>query len=115
MTYRILADIVVIIHFLWIVFLIFGGLLGRRNRAIRIFHIAGLTCALVIQVSGWYCPLTDVEVWLRSQHRQGLSYKGSFIVHYVEQLVYIEVPHWSIVVLTAMLCAFNGWLYLRKR
>jgi hypothetical protein len=115
MIYKILADIVVFIHFFWIVFLIFGGLLGTRNRAIRIFHVTGLAFAFVIQVSGWYCPLTDLEVWLRSRHAQGLSYRGSFIIHYIERLVYIEVPHWSIIVLTVMLCVFNGWLYLRKR
>jgi hypothetical protein len=115
MIYRILADGVVVIHFLWIVFLVFGGLLGTRNRTVRIFHIPGLAFAFVIQVSGWYCPLTDLEVWLRSRQAEGASYHGSFIIHYIERLVYVEVPHWSIIVLTVMLCVFNGWLYLRRR
>jgi hypothetical protein len=112
---RILADIVVVVHFLWIVFLIFGGLLGTRHRTIRIFHVFGLVFAFVIQVTGWYCPLTDLEVWLRSRQPGGVAYRGSFIIHYIEQLVYVEIPHRGIIVLTVMLCAFNGWLYLRKR
>jgi hypothetical protein len=115
MLYTILADIVVVIHFLWIVFLIFGGLPGTRNRAVRIFHVSGLVFAFVIQVTGWYCPLTDLEVWLRSRRAGGVAYRGSFIIHYIEQLVYVEIPHRGIIVLTVMLCAFNGWLYLRKR
>ncbi len=115
MIYKVLADIVVLVHFLWIVFLIFGGLLGVRYRAVKIAHVAGLLFAAGIQVSGWYCPLTDLEVWLKSRYAPGLAYRGSFIIHYVESLVYIEVSHWTIVALTVLLCAFNGWLYLRKK
>jgi hypothetical protein len=115
MTYKLLADFVVFIHFLWVAFLVFGGFLAPRNRAIRIFHMAGLVFAFVIQVSGWYCPLTDLEVWLRSRHAPGLSYRGSFIIHYIEKLVYIEVPHALIVVLTGILCALYIRFYCRKR
>ncbi len=115
MIYKILADIVVAIHFLWIVFLILGGLLGMRHRVFRIFHISGLVFAFVIQATGWYCPLTDLEVWLRSHQAHGLAYRGSFIIHYMEELVYIDLSHRTIVALTVLLCAFNGWLYLRKR
>ncbi len=115
MVYKILADIVVVVHFFWIVFIILGGLIGARRRAVGIAHISGLAFAFVIQVSGWYCPLTDLEVWLRSQQAPGLAYHGSFIVHYIEELVYIDVPRGAIIVLTVLLCAFNGWLYLRKR
>ncbi len=115
MIYRVLADIVVLIHFLWIVFLIFGGLLGVRYRAMKIFHVAGLIFALVVQLSGWYCPLTDLEVWLKARYAPGLAYRGSFIMHYVEELVYIEVSHQVIVALTVFLCAFNVWVYLRKK
>jgi hypothetical protein len=115
MIYRILADGVVFVHFCWIVFLVFGGLPGRRYRTVKIVHVSGLVLALVIQVSGWYCPLTDLEVWLRSRQAHGLSYRGSFIIHYIEQLLYIQIAPWIIIVLTGTLCAFNGWLYLRKR
>ncbi len=113
--YRVLADLVVVVHFLWIVFLIFGGLFGVRYRVMKICHAAGLLLAVVIQVSGWYCPLTDLEVWLKSRYAPGLAYRGSFIVHYVEKLVYIQIPHEVIVVLTVLLCGFNGWLYLREK
>jgi Protein of Unknown function (DUF2784) len=113
--YKILADVVVAVHFLWIVFLIFGGLLGVRHRAIKIFHVAGLLFAAVIQVSGWYCPLTDLEVWLKSHYAPGVAYRGSFIIHYVEKLVYIRISHGEVIALTILLCIFNGWVYLRKK
>ncbi len=112
MIYRILADIVVFSHFLWILFLIFGVFWGIRNKVIRIAHIAGLAFAIVIQVFDWYCPLTHLEVWLRSKHDPTLSYSGSFIVHYVERIVYLEVSGKLIFILSILLCLINIWLYL---
>jgi hypothetical protein len=114
MIYKILADSVVLIHFLWIIFLFLGALWGVKNRIVKIFHIVGLVFAFAIQILDWYCPLTHLEVWLRSKHASALTYTGSFIIHYVEEIVYIELSRTLILVLTLILCGFNAWLYLRK-
>lgn len=114
MIYKILADTVVLIHFLWIVFLILGALWGRRSRTVKVLHISGLVFAVFIQVFDIYCPLTYLEVWLRAAHDPALSYTGSFIVHYIEKLVYIELSSKAIFVLSILLCGFNGWVYLRR-
>ncbi len=114
MPYRILADITVLIHFLWIIFLILGAFLGAKNKAIKIFHISGLVFAFIIQIFDWYCPLTHLEVWLRSRHNPALTYTGSFIIHYVEAIVYIELPRHLIFILTVFICGFNAWFYLKK-
>jgi hypothetical protein len=114
MLYRILADIVVLIHFLWIIFLFLGGLWGGRSKAVKIFHLSGLSFALILQIFNWYCPLTHLEVWLRSRQDSGLTYAGSFIIHYVEEIVYIELSRHLILILTLFLCGFNVWFYLRK-
>ncbi len=115
MPYKILADIVVLIHFLWIIFLIFGAVLGVRNRTIKIFHISGLVFAFVIQIFDWYCPLTHLEVWLRGKHNPALSYTGSFIIHYVENVVYLDVSKHLILILTILICAFNVWFYSKNK
>jgi hypothetical protein len=115
MLYKILADSVVLIHFLWIVFLFLGAFWGIRNKAVRIFHIFGLVFAFMIQIFDWYCPLTHIEVWLRSQHNPELTYTGSFMIHYVEKIVYIELSRYWILVFTIFLCGFNAWVYLRKK
>jgi hypothetical protein len=115
MFYKILADSVVLIHFLWIIFLFFGAFWGVRNKIVKIFHISGLVFAFVIQIFDWYCPLTHLEVWLRSRHDSALSYTGSFIIHYVEKIVYIELSRNLIIVLTLVLCGLNVWLYLKKK
>jgi hypothetical protein len=115
MFYKILADLVVMIHFLWIVFLFFGAFWGVKNKVVKIFHLSGLVFAFVIQVFDWYCPLTHLEVWLRSKHDFPLTYTGSFIIHYIEELVYIEHSRTLILFFTVLLCGFNAWLYLKKR
>ena len=115
MPYRILADVVVLIHFLWILFLFLGALWGIKSKAVRIFHLAGLAFAFVIQVFGWYCPLTYLEVWLRSRHNASLTYTCSFVIHYVEQIVYMELSRYLIFVLTLVLCGLNLWLYSKKK
>ena len=115
MPYKIFADIVVLIHFLWIVFLIFGAFLGVKHKAVKVFHISGLIFAFIIQIFDWYCPLTHLEVWLRSKHDPALAYTGSFIPHHIEKIVYIELPRYTIFILTIFLCGFNAWMYLRKR
>lgn len=115
MPYKILADLVVLVHFLWILFLIFGAFWGVKYRAVKIFHLSGLVFAFIIQIFDWYCPLTHLEVWLRSKHNPSLTYKGSFIIHYVEKAVYIELSRTVIIILTVLLCGFTAWFYLGKK
>ena len=115
MVYMLLADGVVLIHFLWVLFLIFGAFWGKRNRTIREVHITGLLFAVIIETFDWYCPLTHLEFWFRTRHNPLLAYRGSFIVHYLERLLYIECPRPLIVLLTIALCSFNVWIYRDKR
>lgn len=111
MIYRIAADIVVVVHFLWIVFLIFGALAGRRNTWVKRVHIVGILFACIIQIPGWYCPLTYLEVWLRSMHDPSQRYAGSFIIHYLEKIVYIDLSRNLIFILTVFLVCISAVLY----
>ena len=114
MTYRLLADAVVLLHLAWIIFLFIGAVWGRKYRAVRIVHLGGLAFALISEIFGWICPSTHLEVWLRAQHDPALTYTGSFIVYYVEELIYIDVSGTVIFVCTIILAGFNIWLYGRK-
>jgi hypothetical protein len=115
MIFKVLADITVLLHFLWILFLTFGCFLGVRYRSAKIVHLAGLVFAVVMQVFGWYCPLTHLEVWFRLKHDPALTYGGSFIVHYLEKLVYLQLSRRSIFVLTIILIGFTVWFYKKKK
>jgi len=115
MLYKVAADVIVLTHFLWIIFLFFGAIWGVRNRIVKIIHLSGLLFAILIQVFDWYCPLTHLEFWLRSRHSPSIAYAGSFIIYYMERLVYLEISPTGILLATIGLVIFNSWLYLRKR
>jgi hypothetical protein len=114
MFYKITADGVVLLHFLWILFLIFGMFLGKRYKPVKILHIAGLGFAVTMQIFGWYCPLTHLELWLRKRHDTSLTYSGSFIIRYTEKLVYIELSPMVIFVMTLTLAGMSAYWYLKK-
>jgi hypothetical protein len=111
MFYKLAADFVVLIHFLWIIFLIFGAFIGKKYRTVKVFHVAGLGFAVIIQIFGWYCPLTHFEIWLRQRHDPLLTHSGSFIVYYMEKLIYIELTPGIIFVLTLILISISAYLY----
>lgn len=112
--FSIAADITVVIHFLWIIFLMFGVLIGRKYLWVKRVHIFGIAFAIVLQVFGWYCPLTYLEIWLRELHDPTQSYSGSFIIYYVERMVYIDLPPWTVLVLTIILAIVTAWIYFPR-
>jgi hypothetical protein len=110
--YRLTADLIVLLHFFWIIFLIFGAFIGRRYRLVKFLHLGGIGFALFIQLSGWYCPLTYLEVWLRKMHDPSGGYQGSFIINYVQRLVYIELSADIIKIATIFLVFMSICIYL---
>ena len=112
MVYRLLADLAVLIHFMWILFLVFGAIWGRKYLAVRVIHLAGLGFAFVLHLFSLICPLTHVEVFFRGLGDPRAAYGSSFIIHYVDRLIYIALPPAFLLILTAALCAFNLVVYL---
>jgi hypothetical protein len=90
------ADATVLLHFLFILFVIFGALLAAWRPKLEYFHWAALVYALLIEVFNWYCPLTLLEQGLRRAAGAGV-YERSFLVHYLERLIYWDVPQWILI------------------
>lgn len=82
-----LADAVLLIHALFIVFVVCGGLLALRWRAVVWLHLPAVAWAFLLELYGWTCPLTPLEQGLR-QAAAGASYSGSFLEHYLLLLIY---------------------------
>ena len=108
--YDIAADIIVVFHFAWILFLIGGAFIGRWVRWVMWIHVAALGYSVLLQIFSWICPLTCLEVWLRSRGG-GESYAGSFIAHYLEKLVYLEIPQGWLLLLTAIVIGTSAVVY----
>ena len=110
--YRILADGVVVIHFAWILFLIGGAFIGRRVRWVKWTHLAALGYSVLLQAFSWICPLTYLELWLWNRTPAG-SYSGSFIAHYLEKLVYMEIPRGLVFAMTVAVIVISAVVYYR--
>ena len=87
MPYKFLADLILLIHFSFILFIVFGGFTVLKWRRIIYYHIPAALWGAVIEISGWGCPLTPLEIELRVRAGSGF-YTGSFINHYLTPIVY---------------------------
>lgn len=87
MLYRFLADAIIIIHLIFILFVILGGLLALRNKRWSIVHLPAVLWAAAIEFKGWICPLTPLENWFREKGGSAI-YQGDFIEHYLLPIIY---------------------------
>jgi hypothetical protein len=90
MLYRLAADIVVIVHFGFIVFVIVGGFLAIRWPRIAWVHLPVVAYGSLIEFFSFVCVLTPLEQWLRARSGSG-GYDTSFTEHYILPLVYPSV------------------------
>ncbi len=87
MIYQILADVVLVIHLLFIVFVVVGGLLLLWKRWLIWVHLPAAVWGALIEFMGWYCPLTPLENHFRQMAGQS-GYEGGFIGHYLLPVIY---------------------------
>jgi len=87
MLYRLLADLLVLLHFGFILFVLFGGLLVLWRRWLILLHLSAAAWGALIEFAGWICPLTPWEIALRVKAGQA-GYGGGFIEHYLVSLIY---------------------------
>jgi len=86
---KIAADITLLVHLTFILFVVFGGLIVLYRQWVAWFHIPMVLWASFINLIGWVCPLTPLENTYRSAAGQA-GYEGGFVEHYIARLVYPE-------------------------
>ena len=82
-----LADLVVAVHLLFIVFVVLGGLVALARPWIVWLHLPAAIWGAAIEFAGWICPLTPLEQRLRAAGG-GAPRDGSFIQHYLLPVIY---------------------------
>jgi hypothetical protein len=87
MAYVLLADLVVLVHLLFVLFAVLGALLIIRWRKVLWLHLPAAVWAAWIEFSGKICPLTPLENWLRMRGG-GSGYAGDFVGHYLMPILY---------------------------
>lgn len=123
MIWQWLADAVLALHVgvvlfvvLGLVLVVLGNRLGWRWVNHLWFRLAHLTAIAVVVLQAWFgviCPLTTLEMWLRRQAGQ-TGYEGSFIEHWLQQLLYYDAPAWVFIALYSvfgLLVLASWWRY----
>ncbi len=87
MAYQLLADTVLVVHLTFILFVVAGGFLVRWRRAVAWVHVPAAGWGVLIELMGWVCPLTPLEIWARSRAGD-TGYTGGFVEHYLLPVVY---------------------------
>lgn len=123
MLYKIIADIIVVVHFGWVLFMLLGFVLSLWGFfwreffnwwLFRILHLFGIVYVVLLAVLRQYCPLTILENTLRARYNPILTYPGSFIVHYINRLVYPDVNPLILLIPTIFIAVFTVVIFIIK-
>ncbi len=121
MPYQILADTVLTIHAVIVLFVVGGlaliiagnlrGWVWVNNLWFRLAHVIAIAIVVLQAWLGVLCPLTTLEVWLRSQAGEA-GYSGSFVQYWLQELLYYQAPAWVFILaytLFGLLVVLTWW------
>jgi uncharacterized protein DUF2784 len=107
------AILVLGLHLGFILWVIFGAFFTRERPLLACVHIASFIWGLVIEIFPWTCPLTFAENWL--EQRAGIApYSGGFLLHYLDALIYPNLPPMLLTMATAVVFVANVAVYWRR-
>ncbi len=89
MPWGLLADLVLLLHLAFILFVVLGGLLVLRRPWLAWLHLPAAAWGVAVELAGWYCPLTPLENRFRALAGEA-GYAGDFIQHYLLATIYPE-------------------------
>jgi predicted permease len=111
--YHLLALSFFLLHLAWIGWVLLGWVWTRRRPVLRWLHIGSVVYGMLIEIFFWTCPLTYLEQW--ATRRAGAEpYRGDFLLHYLDALIYPDVPPLLITVVAVAVCGFILVVYVRR-
>ena len=111
MLFQTVADLVVLVHFAFIVFVVLGGALALRWRWMPWVHLPAVLWGAGLEFCGWMCPLTPLENWLRGAGGAP-AYSGGFVERYLLPIVYPAALTREVqVALGFLVCFVNAAIY----
>ena len=109
--YPLLANLVLIVHLAFVVFVLCGGLLVLRWRWIAWLHLPAAVWGAVVEFTGWICPLTPLENWLRTQGGEA-GYEQDFTTRYLLPILYpVDLTRDIQLLLGTVVIAVNAAIY----
>src|SRR6266567_8596462 len=104
---------VLVLHALFILWVVFGAFLAWSRPVLRWPHIASLVWGILTEVLYWPCPLTFAENAL--EQRAGIQpYQGGFLLHYLDKLIYPDISPSVLTIAALIVCAINLAFYARQ-
>lgn len=109
--YTLLAEVVVVVHLLFIAFVVAGGFIVLWRPRLAWLHVPAVVWGVIIEFSGWICPLTPLENHLRLLGGNSV-YRGDFIAHYIVPMIYpAKLSTSTQYILGALVIAVNLIIY----
>jgi hypothetical protein len=82
-----LADLILMVHLAFVVFVLCGGLIVLRWRWIAWLHLPAAAWGATVEFTGWICPLTPLENWLRARGGE-VGDEQDFMARYFLPILY---------------------------
>jgi hypothetical protein len=76
-------------------------------------HVATLVYGVIIEIFGFWCPLTALETWLEMRGNVP-AYRGPFLLHYLDAVVYPDISSKLLIAGAVAVCILNLWIYARR-
>jgi Protein of Unknown function (DUF2784) len=111
--HSVLAVLVLILHALFILWVVFGALVTSSRKVLRWLHIVSLVWGILTEILPLPCPLTVLENSLEAKAGVQL-YQGGFLFRYLDKLVYPDISATLLTVAGVIICALNLVLYGRQ-
>lgn len=108
-----LAEIVLSVHLAWILWVIFGAMWTQGRPVLAAFHLLSLIWGVIVEVTVLPCPLTLAEQFFEANGGVA-AYHGSFVLHYLDLIVYPNLPESVLVYCGVAVCVLNLAIYARR-
>lgn len=105
-----IALLILAVHLVWLVLIVFGALWTSGRPVWSGLHILALIWGIVVEVGPWPCPLTLAEQYCELRAGE-VAYQGSFLLHYLDGIVYPNLPIWLLTGIGVSVCALNLGIY----
>lgn len=113
MLYRALADMLMVVHLAFVLFVVLGGLLVLRRPSFAWLHFPAFVWGTLIELTGWICPLTPLENYFRRRGGED-GYESGFIEHYIVPVLYPDgLTRLDQLVLGGLILVLNLAVYCR--
>lgn len=108
-----LESAVLLLHLMWIAWILLGWILTRGRPALAWAHIASLVWGIAVELGPWPCPLTLAEQWLETRSGATPSHHD-FVVYHLDKLVYPNLPEAVVAWTGAAICTAILGIYCSR-